>query len=127
LGGTVELELNLNLSGGGGNPDAYYRWPGNDARHDAHGSAPANSLRFGNQRQGVDVAIRTSPAAKAEWSAVETVSNSEAGFEKVYQGSCLLIRWPVALPVGERVTLRASFTADQAPALHEAKQRSKSA
>ncbi len=36
------------------------------------------------------------------WYPVETVSNSEAGFERVYQGSSILFRWPVSLAPGER-------------------------
>jgi 4-alpha-glucanotransferase len=29
---------------------------------------------------------------------VETISQSEGGFERVYQGSCLLLGWMVILP-----------------------------
>ena len=36
--GTLELEWNINLLGGGGNPAAYYRWAGEEARHDSRGS-----------------------------------------------------------------------------------------
>jgi alpha-amylase len=111
--GNVELEMNVNLSGGGGNPDAYYRWQGNDARHDSAGRADATGLRFGNERQGVDIALKTTPPAAAAWSPIETVSNSEAGFEKVYQGSCLLLRWPLQTVPGENSTFRASFSATQ--------------
>ena len=42
------------------------------------------------------------PAARLTWYPVETVSNSEGGFERVYQGSSLLFRWPVALAPGEQ-------------------------
>ena len=42
------------------------------------------------------------PAADAWWSPIETVSNSESGFERVYQGSSLLFSWPVRLGAGER-------------------------
>ena len=60
--GSVELEMNVNLSGGGGNPDAYYRWAEGEARHDESGAAPADGLHFGNERQGVDVALRRAAA-----------------------------------------------------------------
>lgn len=112
--GFVELEMNVNLSGGGANPDAYYRWSENEERHDSTGSAPANELRFGNERQGVDVGLATEPPAEATWSPIQTVSNSEAGFEKVYQGSCLLLRWPIALAAREVAAYRAAFVAGPA-------------
>ena len=41
------------------------------------------------------------PAADAWWSPIETVSNSESGFERVYQGSSLLFSWPLRLGAGE--------------------------
>ena len=88
--GSIELEWNLNLSGGGANPDAYYRWADQEVRHDAAGSLKAGvDLEFGNRYEGVDIAVAPEPAAAQEWFPVETVSNSEAGFERVYQGSCL--------------------------------------
>ena len=31
---------------------------------------------------------------------IETVSNSEAGFERVYQGTALLVHWPLDLEPG---------------------------
>ncbi|MEO8462974.1 MAG: alpha-amylase/4-alpha-glucanotransferase domain-containing protein, partial [Chloroflexota bacterium] len=37
------------------------------------------------------------------WAPIETVSNSEGGFERVYQGSALLISWPIVLGPGETV------------------------
>ena len=41
--------------------------------------------------------------ADAWWAPIETVSNSESGFERVYQGSGLLLSWPLRLAPGERV------------------------
>ena len=40
--------------------------------------------------------------ADAWWAPVETISNSEGGFERVYQGSGLLLSWPIRLAAGER-------------------------
>ena len=36
--------------------------------------------------------------AEIAWAPVETVSLSEAGFERIYQGSALLFAWPLQLP-----------------------------
>ncbi|MBI5629130.1 MAG: DUF1926 domain-containing protein, partial [Candidatus Rokubacteria bacterium] len=38
--------------------------------------------------------------ADVGWAPVETVSISEAGFERIYQGSSILLAWPVRLPRG---------------------------
>jgi hypothetical protein len=49
------------------------------------------------------VAIRATadPPADAWWHPIDTVSNSESGFERVYQGSELLVSWPLHLEPGE--------------------------
>jgi hypothetical protein len=47
------------------------------------------------------VEARPQPAADAWWSPIETVSNSESGFERVYQGSTLLLSWPARIEPGE--------------------------
>jgi alpha-amylase len=96
--GTLELEWNINLLGGGANPAAYYRSGQAEWRHDSRGSVESGAtLSFGNEFEGVDVELVAVPAAPVDWFAVETVSNSEAGFERVYQGSCVIVRWPVSL------------------------------
>jgi alpha-amylase len=108
--GTLELEWNLNLLGGGGNPEAFYRWAGHEIRHDVPGSVAAGvELSFGNRYEGVAIAVASEPPAKQKWFPVETVSNSEAGFERVYQGSCLTQRWPFKLAVGESTTFATTF------------------
>ena len=66
---------------------------------------------FGNDYEGVRIEAAIEPAARLTWYPVETVSNSEGGFERVYQGSSLLFRWPVALAPGEHATLTVSFVA----------------
>ena len=104
--GELELEWNVNLLGGGGNPAAFYRSAETEWRHDSAGSVAAGAgLSFGNSYEGVEISIEAVPPARAEWFAVETVSNSESGFERVYQGSCLIHRWPLALSAGQSVTL----------------------
>jgi hypothetical protein len=103
------LELSLHLLGGGGNPSAWYDVDGVRTGHDASGQASGiASLGYGNDWVGVAIEAGTQPAADAWWSPIDTVSNSEAGFERVYQGSLLLISWPVILEPGE--AQRFSFT-----------------
>jgi 4-alpha-glucanotransferase len=50
-----------------------------------------------------DVAVTLSaPGAREFWvSPIETVSDSEDGFERVYQGSQILAVWPAEIKAGE--------------------------
>ena len=103
LSAELELEWNLNMLGGGGNPAAYYRWDGREESHDGAAElSPEEALgiAFGNRSEGVAVNLSSQPPAGTRWYPVETVSNSEAGFERVYQGSCLILRWPLDLAAG---------------------------
>jgi alpha-amylase len=103
--GSVELEWNVNLMGGGANPAAYYRSGADEWRHDSRGHVVAGAdLSFGNTYEGVEISLVADPPARAQWFAVETVSNSEAGFERVYQGSGLTTRWPFSLQSGQSAT-----------------------
>jgi alpha-amylase len=111
----LALEWNLNLQGGGANPQAYYRWGKREVRHDSKGKlAPRGpGLSFGNSWMDVDVTVAAEPAAARTWYPVETVSQSEGGFERVYQGSCLTFRWPLQLAVGERATFEVRLSVRQ--------------
>jgi 4-alpha-glucanotransferase len=114
LVGSVELEWNINLLGGGANPAAYYRSGGEEWRHDSSGSVAAgDELAFGNTYEGVEISVAAGPPAAQEWFAVETVSNSEAGLERVYQGSCLIQRWPVSLAPGAPATFTTTLSFTQ--------------
>ncbi len=110
LTGTLELEWNVNLLGGGGNEKAYYRWAGKDARFDTSGSVDAGvALSFGNEHEGVDVRTEIEPPTEQEWLSVDTVSNSESGFEKTHQGSCLTQRWKLGMGPSETQTFTTTF------------------
>ncbi|MEP7361468.1 MAG: alpha-amylase/4-alpha-glucanotransferase domain-containing protein [Chloroflexota bacterium] len=113
--GTIELEWNLNLLGGGKNVEAYYIWEDHEVRHDAPGKVDdSSSLEFGNRYEGVALTVlMAQPQAEALWFPVETVSNSEAGFERVYQGSCLIQRWPVRLAAGAVESLATLLSFEQ--------------
>ena len=45
------------------------------------------------------------PAGDAWIAPIETISNSEAGFERVYQGEGLLLGWPLSLAGGTSKTV----------------------
>jgi alpha-amylase len=111
----LAVEWNVNLLGGGHNPAAWYETrDGTRSPHDTAGDlAAASALAFGNDHEGVRVAATVEPAARMTWYPVETVSNSESGFERAYQGSSLLFRWLVALDPGERQTRTVRFEVAQ--------------
>ena len=111
----LAIEWNVNLLGGGHNPAAYYEAAdGVRTPHDAAGSRPnASDVTFGNDFEGVRIEASMEPAADLTWYPVETVSNSEGGFERSYQGSSLLFRWPVSLAPGEERTFTVTFAAHQ--------------
>ncbi|HEY8199122.1 MAG TPA: alpha-amylase/4-alpha-glucanotransferase domain-containing protein [Candidatus Limnocylindrales bacterium] len=119
----LAIEWSVNLSGGGGNPAAYYevaasRGPGATAVRSPHDGADdllaTDGLAFGNDHDGVRIDVTVEPAARMTWFPIETVSNSEGGFERVYQGSSLLARWPLGLAAGESISVRQRFAVEQA-------------
>jgi alpha-amylase len=112
-------EWAITMLGGGGNPEAWWELDGERSSHDAtRASTGVGRLAQGNEWLGVALTTRVDPVADAWIAPIETISNSEAGFERVYQGSAVLLSWPVRLSPGERwtATLRhvASITADRA-------------
>jgi alpha-amylase len=101
------IEWNLTMLGGGGNPAAWYEVGGEQTAHDASGVRNGvTEVRQGNDHVGVSVATSLEPVADAWWAPIETISNSENGFERVYQGSALLLSWPLTLGPGERREFR---------------------
>ncbi len=95
------------LLGGGGNPAAWFEAAGIRTAHDGAGQVgPTDRVRQGNDHIGITVETEIEPPADAWWSPIETVSNSESGFERVYQGCSLLLSWPVRLEPGERRSFR---------------------
>ncbi|MES2210254.1 MAG: alpha-amylase/4-alpha-glucanotransferase domain-containing protein [Chloroflexota bacterium] len=99
------LEWALTMLGGGGNPSAWYEVQGLRRAHDSSGAASGvDVVRQGNDWIGLSVESIPSPVADAWWAPIETVSNSEDGFERVYQGSSLLLSWRIHLAPGEEQT-----------------------
>jgi 4-alpha-glucanotransferase len=74
-------------------PDRFFETPSGRANLRFNGTLPPPILRMEDGWQGVRVALHA-PAAEKFWVApVETVSESEEGFERVYQGSQILAVW----------------------------------
>jgi alpha-amylase len=97
------IEWTTMLLGGGGNPAAWWEVGGLRSTHDSRGTARrVAAYSQGNDAIGVRIDSTVSKAAELWWAPVETVSNSEAGFERVYQGMGLLVSWPLRLAAGGR-------------------------
>ena len=116
------LEWTIMMLGGGSNPAAWLVVGGDQASHDSRGTA-AGVTRFaqGNDHIGVEVATSASDPADVWWAPVETISNSEGGFERVYQGAGLLFAWPISLAAGAQrtVTVTHAVTTDHDRAAEE--------
>jgi alpha-amylase len=106
LDGLFGLEWTLTMLGGGGNPSAWWEIDGRRTAHDGRGTAAeVTEFAQGNDYVGIAVSTVVSRPAAAWWAPVETVSNSEGGFERVYQGSGLLLSWPLALAAGASIAV----------------------
>lgn len=100
------LEWTLTMLGGGGNPSAWWEVDGARTGHDARGTAiDVSEFAQGNDSVGVSVATTVRRPAAAWWAPIETISNSEGGFERAYQGAGLLLSWPVVLAPGGSTTV----------------------
>ncbi len=95
------IEWALTMLGGGGNPAAFYRIGEESFTHDSTGRRPVvERVVSANTYIGLELTSTVEPAAEAWWSPIETISNSEHGFERIYQGSALLFVWPLELAAG---------------------------
>jgi hypothetical protein len=92
------LEWATTMLGGGGNPSAWWDVGGRRAGHDGSGWEPGvGHIAQGNDWLGVRIDSHLSPDGDTWWAPIETISNSEEGFERVYQGSALLTSWVIDL------------------------------
>jgi alpha-amylase len=90
------LEWATTMLGDGANPAAWWEVADARERHDGSGEAhDVERLAQGNDWLGISIATTLSRQADAWWAPIETVSNSEHGFERVYQGSSMLTSWLV--------------------------------
>ncbi len=107
----IEAQLgvawDLTMLGGGGNPAAWHEVAGARSAHDSAGRATSvERVAAGNDHVGLVVETALEPRANVRWWPIETVSNSESGFERIYQGSSTMFIWPLALRPGGRTDVR---------------------
>jgi 4-alpha-glucanotransferase len=81
-------------------PDRYFEAAGERQPLRWSAATPGSHLRVVDEWQGVSVTL-TAPHAQEFWiTPIETVSESEEGFERIYQGSQIVAVWPVELASG---------------------------
>ncbi len=100
LEGRWAVQWNLTLSAGEA-PGRYFRVAGRPSLG-SRGRLPAvHGLAMVDEWLGCQLALSWMMPAEVAWAPVETVSLSETGFERIYQGSALLFVWPVRLLPGQ--------------------------
>jgi alpha-amylase len=116
------VEINLAAMAGHA-PDRYYAEPGGtqlgmlDARLDL---AHAEGLTLTDEWLDLSIGLRWSHPAGLWCFPIETVSQSESGFEGVYQSSAVLPHWILTADESGRWEVRISWTLDRARAIDEA-------
>ncbi len=98
-------EWNLHLLGGGANDQAYYRVADQtlaDGHFDSTGEVErVEAFDIGNTWIGQNLSFSLSEPATLWRFSIDTVTGSEAGFERNHQGSCLTLIWPLLLDAGQ--------------------------
>jgi alpha-amylase len=98
--GRFAVQWNLALTAG----DALGRYlslPGRPSLGSRGRTHEAGTVTLTDEWIGVDAHLAWSEGAELAWGPVETVSVSETGFERIYQGIALLLTWPVAAAGGQ--------------------------
>ncbi len=100
LAARFAVRWNLTLSGPAA--DRYYRAEGGEVVSlEAVGEREGERLALVDEWLGLTATLAWSPRARIVWAPVYTVSLSEAGLERVWQGVELTVVWPVELgPAG---------------------------
>ncbi len=99
----IELVINLLAPN---EPDRYFDIRGSRHALSLGAAIPASRFRLVDEWQNVACSVEA-PDAREFWiSPIETVSESEEGFERVYQGSQILAVWPLELPPGAKWSAR---------------------
>jgi alpha-amylase len=91
-------------------PDRYFEFAGERFPLRWSSAAVTSELLIVDEAQRIRVAL-SAPDAKEFWvTPIETVSESEEGYERVYQGSQIIAVWPVDLVPASEAELRLTFS-----------------
>ncbi|MCJ7746621.1 MAG: DUF1926 domain-containing protein [Desulfobacterales bacterium] len=97
------IEFNINLLAGDA-PDRYYVIPGHqldDRKLASIGECvDVSEVHLIDEWNGIEVVLKMDKRCHFWRFPIETVSLSESGFERIFQGSCLFFYWPLELEAG---------------------------
>ncbi len=114
LDGRWAVQWNLALTAGDA-PDRYFHLTGAPALASRGSVDGLLSIAMTDAWAGVGLHLGWSQGAHVGWGPVETVSISEDGFERIYQGTALLLAWPVALEPGREWEEHITFAVEARP------------
>ncbi len=110
------VELNLTMLSGD-DPQIYYRIDNEKTEtpkmNSTGTSRDASCIELVNEHEDFAAAIRSSRPALLFRYPIEAVSQSESGFERTYQGSCIWFTFPVSLEPGGSWELSLNFDCKQ--------------
>jgi 4-alpha-glucanotransferase len=109
LTGRWAVQCNLALTAGQA-PDRYLDLAGRPMLGSSGRVADLSAVTLVDEWAAVEARLRWRPAAELGWGPVETVSLSEGGFERIYQGTALLLVWRLDAAPDAEATLEASVT-----------------
>jgi hypothetical protein len=92
--GRWAIQWNLALTAGDA-PGRYLTLPNRPSLASTGQLAGLDSVTLVDEWIGVQARLTWSAGAALAWGPVETISVSEAGFERIYQGLALLLTWPL--------------------------------
>ncbi|HEV8437866.1 MAG TPA: alpha-amylase/4-alpha-glucanotransferase domain-containing protein [Methylomirabilota bacterium] len=93
------VQFNLALSAGDA-PGRYFDLEGRPSLGSRGRCQGRRGLAMVDEWLGCALVLDWAAPAEVTWAPVETVSLSESGFERIYQGSAVLITWPLDLAAG---------------------------
>lgn len=106
------VQLNLALSAGDA-AGRYFRLPDRPSLGSRGHLDDQPGITMVDEWLGCEVELGWTPPAAVGWAPVETVSLSESGFERIYQGTAVLVAWPLGIVAGAawEATLRLTLSA----------------
>jgi alpha-amylase len=107
--GRWAVQWNLALTAGDAQ-GRYLTLPGRPSLGSAGRAGACSAVSLVDEWIGLEARLQWTPAAELAWGPVQTVSVSEGGYERIYQGTALLLTWPVALGSDDAGELSAELT-----------------
>ncbi len=102
------VQWNLALTGGEG-PARYLALPDRPPLRSEGRRDDLSCIVLADEWAGVEARLEWTPPAELAWGPVETVSVSEGGFERIYQGTAFLLTWPLLAELPQEWELATSL------------------